>query len=128
MQQRHALQWRFAVQTLLFLVIGFYFVWCWTHGGQTLPMKTWRIRLVTKEDGAVSLGRAALRYLLVWMLFVPGLAAAALLKAKGWQAVSLVCLNAALCMLAVYADPGRQFLHDRIAGTRLVKRESPTAA
>ncbi len=35
-------------------ICAVYFIYCWTHSGQTLPMKTWRIRLVTHEgNGAV---------------------------------------------------------------------------
>ena len=31
-----------------------YFVWCWSHGGQTLAMKTWRLQLVNKDGSALS--------------------------------------------------------------------------
>jgi uncharacterized RDD family membrane protein YckC len=74
-----------------------YFVWHWTHG-QTLPMKTWRIRLVTQDGSPVSTGRAAVRFVAATF----GLAAAGLTFV--WAIV----------------DPDSQFLHDRMAGTRLV--------
>ncbi|MDE2397186.1 MAG: RDD family protein, partial [Burkholderiales bacterium] len=32
------------LQALLFAVIGAYFIWFWSRSGQTLAMKTWRIR------------------------------------------------------------------------------------
>ena len=44
-----------------------YFAWQWTHGGQTLPMKTWRMRLTRKRrrrqcaDCARALHRGAMR-------------------------------------------------------------------
>ena len=38
-QQRHALLGRHALQGFLFVVLGIYFVWFWSHGGQTVAMK-----------------------------------------------------------------------------------------
>lgn len=38
--------------------------WFWTHGGQTLGMRAWKIRLV-QNDGSVVSWRHALRYYLV---------------------------------------------------------------
>jgi len=36
--QRHALQGKAGQQFFLFLVLGIYFVWFWSHGGQTVDM------------------------------------------------------------------------------------------
>ena len=47
---------------MLLIVMGFY-VWFWTHGGQTLGMRAWRIRLFSKDGGGVSYGQAAIRFL-----------------------------------------------------------------
>ena len=49
-QQRHALQGREGLQAMLFLALSLYFIWFWSHGGQTLAMKTWHVRLV-RHDG-----------------------------------------------------------------------------
>lgn len=38
-QQRHALQGQVGLRSFLFLVLGIYFVWFWSHGGQTVAMK-----------------------------------------------------------------------------------------
>jgi uncharacterized RDD family membrane protein YckC len=127
LQQRHALQMRSAAQYWIFLVLGLYFTWFWCHGGQTLAMKTWRIRLVTADGTPLRPARAASRYLLCWMWFLPGAALAWAIGAKGWMLVLPPVMNAALWALAVYLDPARQFLHDRLAGTRLV-RVTPRAA
>jgi len=82
-----------AVQGLFVLgVVALYFIWCWLRGGQTLPMKAWRIRLVD-----VTPGKALLRFL-----------------------YALVLVPSGLSILAVFFDRERQFLHDRLAGTRLV--------
>jgi uncharacterized RDD family membrane protein YckC len=49
--------------TYLFLVSFAYFAWPWMHGGQTLGMKTWRIRLVRYDGGPISPWQALLRFL-----------------------------------------------------------------
>ena len=82
----------------IFAVLGAYFIWYWTHGGQTLAMQTWKIALTTPGGAQPSLARLALRYVLAWP--------------------SLLCLGAGL--LWALLDRDRQFLHDRLAGTRIV--------
>lgn len=82
----------------VFIVLGAYFVWYWHHGGQTLAMQTWKIRLTTPSGAEPSLARLVIRYALAWP--------------------SLVYLGAGL-FWAIF-DRDRQFLHDRLAGTRLV--------
>lgn len=82
----------------VFAVLGAYFIWCWRHGGQTLAMQTWKIALTTPGGNQPSLARLALRYVLAWP--------------------SLLCLGAGL--LWALFDRDRQFLHDRLAGTRIV--------
>jgi uncharacterized RDD family membrane protein YckC len=119
-QQRHALYLRHALQYWLFFVVGVYFIWFWTHSGQTLPMKTWRMRVVTMAGATVPFKRALARYLLAWLWFLPGLAIAWALDAKGWSAVCIVLANIAAWALAARMHPSRQFLHDRIAGTQIV--------
>ncbi|MGZ3252902.1 MAG: RDD family protein [Burkholderiaceae bacterium] len=119
LQQRNALYLRHALQYWLFLIVGIYFVWFWTHNGQTLAMKTWRIKLVTKNGDDVKIGRAVFRYLLAWLWFAPGLALAACLGAKTWLLIWIPAANMLLWAAAIYLDPNRQFLHDRFAGTRL---------
>jgi uncharacterized RDD family membrane protein YckC len=125
-QQRHALAGRGLLQFYLFLVLGIYFVWFWTHGGQTLAMKTWRIRLVTRDGGAVSQARALARYVLSWLWFMPALLVA---WASGWLPlwVQFACLGVGVCLYAALsrADADRQFLHDRLCATRLVDAAVP---
>lgn len=86
-------------QLYLLVVAGGYLVWFWTHGGQTLAMKTWRIRLVSASGDTVGSRQAWLRYALALL----GLAACG------------------LGFLWALWDRERQFLHDRLAGTRLVE-------
>jgi uncharacterized RDD family membrane protein YckC len=121
LQQRHALYLRGALQDWLFFVLGLYFVWFWTHSGQTLAMKTWRIRLVTRDGEEVKTKRAIGRYLLAWAWVLPGLALAWALGAKSWIMVLMPAANVLLWALTIFLDPQRQFLHDRLAGTKIVR-------
>ena len=95
-----------------------YCVWSWSSGRRTLPMKTWRLRLVTVGGLPVARGRAALRYLACWV--GPTLAVLAYLVLRptglGAHAAWLVAFN----FLWALIDPDRQFLHDRLGGTRIV--------
>lgn len=120
LEQRHALYLRPVLQTWLLLVIGAYFIWFWTHGGQTLAMKTWHIRLERDDGQPVNAIRAFARYLLAWLWILPGLALAWALGAQFWMLLLVPAANVLLWAMAVYLDPQRQFLHDRLAGTRLV--------
>src|SRR3546814_15046497 len=65
-QSRHALMLRHARQAWLFLAIGAYFILCWRRKGQTLPMKTWNIRLVDRDGRPPSFARRVARSLLAW--------------------------------------------------------------
>lgn len=119
-QSRNALMLRHARQAWLFVVLGVYFVWFWTHGGQTLAMKTWRIRLVGPGGARLLAGRAIARYLLLWIFVLPTLAIVAAQGISGW--VAMIALGLALALPPFYAlfDRERQFIHDRLLGTRLI--------
>ena len=80
-------------------IAGVYFVWQWTRGGQTLPMKTWRLRLVSSDGEAVTTRQAVMRYFAAM--------AGSLAFGAGF-------------VWAVFDREGR-FLHDRIAGTRIIR-------
>jgi uncharacterized RDD family membrane protein YckC len=125
LEQRHALYLRNALLVWLFLVLGAYFIWFWTHGGQTLAMKTWKVRVTDSNGGPIKMWRAAARYLLAWLWLLPGLAIAWLLDAKTSMLIWIPVVNVAAWALAVFLDPHRQFLHDRLAGTRLVDVSEP---
>ena len=120
LQQRNAMYLREPLEIWLFFVVGIYFIWCWTHGGQTLPMKTWHMRLVTKTGAPLTPWRAMRRYLLSWLWFLPGLAAAKLLETQGWMLIAFPALNFVIWAATALIDKDRQFLHDKLAGTRII--------
>jgi uncharacterized RDD family membrane protein YckC len=119
-QQRHALQGRAGLMVFLFLVLGLYFSWFWSHGGQTVAMKAWHVRLLRADGQSVSWLRAATRYLLSWLWFLPATVAvsAAGLHGKGEIGVALLAGVLAYAALA-WLRPDRQFWHDVVCGTRL---------
>ncbi len=83
----------------VWVVLGIYFIWLWRHGGQTLSMRTWRIKLVSiVTNDKPSLQQCLVRYVLCWP--------------------SLLFYGAGLAW-ALF-DRDRQFLHDRLAGTRII--------
>lgn len=124
--QRHALQGHLGLQVFLFLVFGAYFTWFWSHSGQTLAMQTWHIRLLTRAGGPVPPARAALRYVLAWLWFLPALLAVwqAGLRGSGAIGGALVAGVLAYAGLA-WLHPQRQFWHDAVCGTRLVTWRPP---
>ncbi len=82
----------------VFAVLGVYFVWYWRRNGQTLAMQTWRLKVVTADGAPIGVGRSWLRYALAW----PSV---------------LLC---GIGLLWALIDRDRQFLHDRLAGSRVV--------
>jgi uncharacterized RDD family membrane protein YckC len=107
------------LQAFLFVIFGVYFTWFWAKG-QTLAMKTWRIRVVDRAGQPLSQPRAMLRYLCSWLWFLPPLAALAPFKLGGATELLLVFAWVALWALLSRLHPERQFWHDALAGTRLV--------
>lgn len=122
MQQRHALQYRHALQAWLFLVLAVYFIWMWCKSGQTLAMKTWHIRLEASNGTAITIWQALLRYLLAWCWVLPALVLDALLGLQGWASLGVFTAGILLYAATAWLDPQRQFPHDRLARTRLVMR------
>ena len=102
----------------LFGVGALYFCWSWTGGRRTLPMKTWRVRLRLRRGTAVDRRSAVIRYLPAWIGPALALLAYVALRPTGEarHALWLMALNYAWA----WVDPDRQFLHDRIAGTRIL--------
>lgn len=119
-QSRNALTLRHTRQFWLFLVIGAYFLYCWMRGGQTLAMKTWHIKLEAPGADNVPFPKAALRYLLAWMWFLPAMALNFALGLKGWESIGVLAAGMCAWALTVKLDKDGQFLHDKLAGTRLV--------
>ncbi len=120
-QQRHALVGTWGLQAVIFVVLGFYFVYCWSGRGQTLAMQTWHIRLVGRDGAPVSRLRAFCRYLLSWLWFLPALVGVELAGLKG-PGPTFTAMAAGVLAYAglAWLHPKGQYLHDELCGTRLI--------
>ena len=91
-------------QFYLLAVMMIYFVTFWRQGGQTLPMKTWHIRLARIDGSSLSAGQGIIRFTLA--------------------AMGTLCMGAGYLWALV--DPEGQFLHDRICNTQITETLSTT--
>ncbi|MEP7156407.1 MAG: RDD family protein [Betaproteobacteria bacterium] len=113
----------FFSQVYFFAVGAVYFTWFWRRGGQTLAMKTWKFRVVDAAGQPLTGLRAFCRYLATLVFYGPACVGLVLLFFPNrvsplvtmWLFLPIIS-----CILWARFDPDRQFLHDRLAGTRLV--------
>jgi len=82
---------------MLTVGVGFH-IWFWTHGGQTLGMRTWSMKLFSEDGGTVSVRQALVRY--------------------GVAVISLLAFG--LGFLWSLFDKEKRSWHDMASGTRLV--------
>ena len=82
----------------LLLVTFLFWAGFWTHGGQTLGMRAWRLKLVGDQGGPISWRQAMGRFLAAF--------------------VSLAPLG--LGYLWILIDPQRRAWHDQLSGTRVI--------
>lgn len=120
-QQTHGLHGRSGMQVAVFLSLAAYFIWFWTHGGQTLAMRSWQLRLVTTAGSAITLKQALLRFVLSWVWFLPSLI---LGWVAGWHETKMI-YGIMVVWIGIYAlfsklHPQKQFWHDGLCGTRLI--------
>ena len=110
-------------QTYLFCVAAAYFTWFWRHGGQTLAMKTWRLRVVAASGSELTFTQALTRFIFSLLFYGPACVGVVLLFFPD-RVSPVITMWAFLPMVATVLwarhDVDRQFLHDRMAGTRLV--------
>ncbi|MBO0614919.1 MAG: hypothetical protein RL122_1326 [Pseudomonadota bacterium] len=76
-----------------------FFGWFWTHGGQTLGMRAWKVRVVTEAGQALNWQQARSRF--------------------GWAILSWAALGVGF-LISLF-DPNRLTWHDRFSHTRLVR-------
>lgn len=91
---------------LLIVVMQLFFGWFWTHGGQTLGMRAWRLRIRSATGGPPGWRQAVIRFLAAWLSAVP-------LGLGFWWSL---------------LDVERRTWHDRLSGTVLVHEPRRRAA
>jgi uncharacterized RDD family membrane protein YckC len=97
------LRWLF--YAYLLGVCGAYFVFCWVRSGQTLAQKSWGLRVTGADGSLLPWRKAVVRYLL-----------------------ALASVGSGIGLLWAIFDSQHQFLHDRLAGSRLVIATPPPAS
>ncbi|HEY4069495.1 MAG TPA: RDD family protein [Burkholderiaceae bacterium] len=109
-----------ALRVITLLIFAAYFSWFWSARGQTLPMQTWHIRVVTVRGEPLSLARALARFVAACAWFAPGAALAMLNHWTRWPALGAVGVGVVAYALLALLHPQHQFWHDALCGTRLV--------
>lgn len=112
---------RILLQLVLFVVIGIYFVICWTRTGQTLALKAWRLKVVDSSGRPPRSGRAMARYALAWHLWLPGLTIVGLFPLSAGSILAALGVSFALLSIPALIDHQRRLLHDLLTGTRVVR-------
>ena len=90
---------RLGLQLYLLAIIVSFFVWFWTHGGQTLGMRSWRLKLVAADGRAISRSMALKRLV----------------------AALLSLLAVGLGYFWILIDPHKRAWHDILSNTRLIR-------
>lgn len=94
------------LRVYIFLGLALYFIWHWHAKRQTLAMRTWHLRIVTADGSNPTLARLAWRYVLAW------------------SSIGLAGIGIVWALL----DREGLFLHDRLAGTRIIFVPPTTAS
>lgn len=88
-----------AVYTFYLLLVSYaYFGWFWTHGGQTLGMRAWRVTLVADPPRTLDWRRCLVRFAAALVSWAP----------------------AGIGFVWALWDKEKLAWHDRLSGTRLV--------
>lgn len=112
-------------QCLAFLVMGAYFIHQWSREGQTLAMKTWRLKVVLPGHTHVPLRVAAFRYILSWMWLLPALLVSSAFGLQHWTALGAIGVGILAWSATALLTGNGQFLHDKLAGTQIVQLPAP---
>ena len=89
------------VQILVLAVTAAYFVISWRHGGQTIGMRPWRLRIVSSDGKPLGTQQALLRF--------------------GVSLLSLAAIGLGFCWALI--DAQNRTWHDIAAGTVMVRLE-----
>ena len=58
-------------QAFVFIISFFFYSWFWIHGGQTLGMKTWKIKITNIDGSSVSWNNATIRFVTAIFSWLP---------------------------------------------------------
>jgi len=58
-------------QGYIFILSFLFYAWCWTHGGQTLGMKTWKFKITSVDGSNVNWANALIRFIVAIVSWLP---------------------------------------------------------
>ena len=116
---------------IFFIVMGIYFTYCWTHGGQTLAQRTWHLKAINLSGNEMSQTQAWLRYTLAYLGVIPAFLIAwtqihqqqtTLLSATSIYTltIGLVLINWLALLGTSLTSPLKIALHERLSSSRTV--------
>ena len=79
-------------------ITAVFFCGFWLRGGQTLGLRSWRLRVESADGQSVTLHQALIRFLAAFLALLP----------------------AGIGLVWLLFDPERRAWHDRLSGTRVV--------
>ncbi len=121
----HPLQSDTALRAITLAIYAVYFSWFWSARGQTLPMQTWHIRVVTTRSQSLSPARALMRFVASCAWVAPAAWVASANGWSRWQGLAAVGVGVVAYALLALVHPQRQFWHDALCGTRLIDTRIP---
>lgn len=98
--------------SFLFLVCFFFYAWFWTHDGQTLGMRAWKIRVQQPDGKGITWWQALVRFLLASLWVLPVIYAR---KVVGLSLGLSLSVGIAFLLLTMASR-----LHERYSATQLV--------
>jgi uncharacterized RDD family membrane protein YckC len=122
-----------AYRVYLLIVAFAFFGWFWTHGGQTLGMRAWRLKLIAGDGRSPGWYQALVRYLsmlIPWLLVALGLEFIAYPGAEGrWVFQNILAPIVFIAALAGFIwpllDRRRLAWHDRLSASCLTVLPKP---
>jgi len=112
----------FPFRAFLLIVAFLFFGWFWTHGGQTLGMRAWRLRAERLDGARMGWGDALRRYLCGLGLLVPLFAGLHLQPGQAARAAVVVLglLPPLVAFLWIHRSAEGLAWHDRASRTRVL--------
>lgn len=117
------------ITAYLLLVSFVFFGWFWTHGGQTLGMRAWKLRIQQKDGNPVTWRQAALRFITAlpaWVVLFIGIAMVAdiPLTSYSWMNQLSRLMEWLIFIVGITWLIGDQWpdgWRDKFSGTRVIK-------
>lgn len=105
-------------QAYLGLIVFVFFGWFWTHGGQTLGLRAWHMRMVRTDGSKPTWLDALKRFAVSLALWLPFHLVLVQLGVKPTLAALFAMAPFAIGILWIPVDRQKMAWHDRLSGTR----------